>query len=229
MSKPIKSSEFAAYAEEAKGLERDYVGEVLRSRSLWQKVAVGALGLASVAVAAVAMLTPLKTEKVVVLRVDNSTGNVEVVNTLADPKATYGEVVDKYFLNQYVLHRESYDYNTIQTDYDATALLSAPDVQREFFASYEGPESRDKVLKNSARIVVSIRSITPNPTLHTAVVRFSTQRIDRDGTLVPAQDWIATMAYAYVAAPTAEGDRRVNPLGFQVTSYRVDPETVATR
>ena len=229
MPKPIKTDEFAQYTKEVKGLERDYLGEVLKSRATWQKVALGCLGVSGLSVAAVMMLTPLKDTETVVLRVDNSTGNVEVVNTLADPKASYGEVVDKYFLNQYVRHRESYDYNTIQADYDATALLSAPDVQRDFFASYEGSESRDKVLKDTARIVVSVKSITPNPQLHTAVVRFSTQQINADGTPRPSEDWIATLAYKYIAAPTAEGDRRVNPLGFQVTSYRVDPETVTPR
>jgi len=229
MTKAIKTEDFARYTEETKGLERDYLGEVLKSRSNWQKVAIASFSVSAMSVAAVMLLTPLKRTETVVLRVDNTTGNVEVVNTLADPKTSYGEVTDKYWLNQYVLHRESYDYNTIQADYDATALLSAPEVQRDYFAAYEGPESRDKVLKNTARIVVSVRSITPNPQLHTAVVRFSTQQIDRDGTPQPAQDWIATMAYKYIAAPTSEGDRRVNPLGFQVTSYRVDPETVSVR
>lgn len=229
MTKAIKTDDFARYTEETKGLERDYLGEVLKSRSTWQKVAYGCLGVCGMSVAAVMLLTPLKHTETVVLRVDNTTGNVEVVNTLADPKTTYGETVDKYFLNQYVLHRESYDYYTIQADYDATALLSAPEVQRDFFAAYDKPDSRDKVLKNTARIEVAIRSITPNPQLHTAVVRFSTQQIDRDGTPQPSQDWIATMAYNYIAAPTAEGDRRVNPLGFQITSYRVDPETVTAR
>ena len=33
-------------------------------------------------------------------------------------------------------------------------------------------------------------------------------------------------AFAYTQAPMAEGDRLKNPLGFQVSSYRADPEVV---
>ena len=39
-------------------------------------------------------------------------------------------------------------------------------------------------------------------------------------------DWIATVAFRYTKAPMAEADRLRNPLGFQVTSYRADPEAV---
>lgn len=217
------------YLAETRGLERDYVGEVLASRRVAWRVAVASLVLAGVSVGAVMGLTPLKRTEAVVLRVNDSTGHVDVVSTIADAKASYGEVVDKYFLNQYVLNRESYDYNTIQANYDTTALLSAPDVQREYIKLYAAPDSRDKVLKNSARILVRVKSITPNSQLGTAVVRFATQKVTFDGVPDAPQDWIATLGYHYVNAPTTEVDRRVNPLGFQVRSYRVDPEVVSSR
>jgi len=225
--KQVKSNELQAYLAETQGLERDYVAELVKSRSLWQRTAIAGLTIGAAGVVAVLALTPLKRTETVVLRVDNTTGNVEVVNTLADAKTSYGEVSDRYWLNTYVLNRESYDYNTIQTTYDTTALLSTPDVQKEFFKVYEGADARDKTLKNTIRIVPSVKSITPNPQNGTAVVRFATERHHLDGTTEPAENWIATLSYTYVNAPTAEGDRRVNPLGFQVRSYRVDPETVS--
>jgi type IV secretion system protein VirB8 len=226
MSDRVKLSEFAAYAEETKGLERDYVGEVLKSRSMWQKVAIASLTIAGASVVAVMVMSPLKTVESRVIRVDNNTGYTEAVNTLADAKPSYGEAVDRYWLNQYVLNRESYDYNTIQSTYDATALLTAPGAQKEFFKLYEGQQGRDKQLKNSVRLVVTVKSIVPNAQNHTAVVRFGVERHHLDGQIDPPENWIATLAYNYVNAPTSETDRRVNPLGFQVSSYRVDPETV---
>lgn len=39
-------------------------------------------------------------------------------------------------------------------------------------------------------------------------------------------DWIATIAFTYTRAPRSEPDRLRNPLGFQVTSYRADPEVI---
>ena len=39
--------------------------------------------------------------------------------------------------------------------------------------------------------------------------------------------WTAVVAFRYTGAPMTMGDRFLNPLGFQVTSYRRDAETVA--
>lgn len=228
-AKALKTEDMAAYLAETKGVERDYVAELQKSRGVAWKVAAGSLAVAACASLAVALMAPLKTIETVVLRVDNATGAVDVVQKMAEQETSYGEVVDKYWLNQYVLNRESYDYNTIQMNYDATALLSSPDVQGEFFKTYEGALARDKVLGNGARILTTVKSITPNEKLGTAVVRFSTVTRRTDGRLEGAADWIATMAYKYVQAPISERDRRVNPLGFQITSYRVDPETVVSR
>jgi type IV secretion system protein VirB8 len=226
MSDRVKASEFQAYKDETKGLERDFIGEVMKSRDRALKLGVAGLTLGAVGLVGMMLMAPLKTVESRVIRVDSNTGYTEEVSKLADGKVSYDEVVDRYWLNQYVVNREGYDYNTIQTSYDTTALLTAPEGQAEFFKIYDGPKGRDKVLKNSMRIVVTVKSIAPNAQNHTAVVRYSTEQHHLDGTVDPAENWIATLGYGYVNAPTSELDRRVNPLGFQVTSYRVDPETV---
>jgi type IV secretion system protein VirB8 len=57
-----------------------------------------------------------------------------------------------------------------------------------------------------------------------ANVRF--HRIVRQSQQTTESDWIATVAFTYTKAPMAEADRLRNPLGFQVISYRSDPEVV---
>lgn len=229
MKSRVKADDVQRYVEESRGLERDYLHEMQKSTKRAWTVAGTSCVVTLAAVAAVAGLTPLKTVEPFVLRVDNATGRVEQVTQLSNGQETYGEAVDRYFLNTYVLNRESYDYNTIQGTYDTTALLSAPNVQKEFFAIYDGPDGRDDKLKNTTRIVVRVLSITPTPKGGTAVVRYTTQELFQNGQVNPVQNWIATLGYRYVNAPTLEADRRINPLGFQVTSYRADPETVTFR
>lgn len=233
--RPIKSAELKTYLKESLGLERDYMAEVLRSRQIAWYLAIGASALAAVALLALLGLTPLKTNTPFVLRVDNATGHVEVLTTLKTSESSYGEVVDSYFLNQYVLNREGYDYNTIQNAYNTTALLSDSEVQREYYALFEGVQARDTVLKDRSKIVVTVRSITPTPETDasesdlsggTAVVRFSTQLKHNNGSIEPLHNWIATIGYTYKDATMSSVDRRINPLGFQVTSYRIDPETL---
>ena len=64
-----------------------------RSRRIaWVTAGVASL-LAIVSVAAVAALTPLKTVEPFVIRVDNATGIVDVVNALDNARETYDEAV----------------------------------------------------------------------------------------------------------------------------------------
>lgn len=221
--KPIKAEQLKNYYEESRGLERDLIGEFVRSRKTAWRVATagGIFGLLGIVCGIVGFSQPAPSP--LVLRVDNATGAVDIVTTLREHETSYGEVVDKYWLNQYVLNREAYDYNTIQMNYDTTALLSAPAVQQDYYKIYDGSNARDRVLGNKARITVRVRSIQTNGRGQ-ATVRFTTQQHNANGTTEQPEHQIATIGYTYIGAPMRSSDRLLNPLGFQVTSYRADPE-----
>ncbi|WP_455481898.1 virB8 family protein [Bartonella sp. B35(2025)] len=222
-AKPVNAERLNSYYEESRGLERELINEFIKSRRTAWRVAgaVGVLGFLGIMCGVVGFSQPIPAP--LVLRVDNTTGAVDVVSVMREHETSYGEVVDKYWLNQYVLNRETYDYDTIQLNYDTAALLSAPTVQQEFYKIYEGENARDQILSNRARIVVKVRSIQPNG-LGSATVRFTTQQHNSNGTIEPKQHQIATIGYTYVSVPMKSSDRLLNPLGFQVTSYRADPE-----
>jgi type IV secretion system protein VirB8 len=221
----MKMANLDKYLDESRGLERDYLDELVRSRRVAWRVAALAGALVVIALGTLVALLPLKRVEAFVLRVDNATGNAEVMTSIRDAEATYGEVVDRYFVNKYVQNRETYDYDTLQTAYDTTAVMSAPDVQRDYAALFDGPNGRDKVLSNYTRIAVRVRSITPGTSKNTALVRFKTVR-QSEGLPEVEENLVATIGFRYVGAAMREADRLVNPLGFQVTSYRVDPEVV---
>ena len=122
------------------------------------------------------------------------------------------------------MNRESYDFATIQTLYDTTALLSTAEVQKEYYKLFQGDNARDNILSNRAKIVATINSLILNQQNSTATVRFTTQLNHANGINHTAKHWVATLAYEYLNAPMHEEDRLINPLGFQITSYRVDPE-----
>ncbi|MCZ2203601.1 virB8 family protein [Bartonella sp. A05] len=224
--RPIKAERINRYFEESRGLERDLISEFVKSRKIAWRVAgvaciFGFLGMMC-GVVGFSQSAPAP----LVLRVDNATGAVDVVSVIREHETSYGEVVDMYWLNQYVLNRETYDYDTIQLNYDTAALLSAPAVQQEFYKIYDGKNARDQVLSNKARILVKIRSIQPNGRGQ-ATVRFTTQQQNINGSSEPQQHQIATIGYTYIDAPMKSSDRLINPLGFQVTSYRTDPEILS--
>lgn len=176
---------------------------------------------------AINALTQLKGVQHWMTIVNEDSGFTNPVTKLDNDVITHGEAIDKYWLARYVSFRESYDWETIQATYDATNLLSSPNVQTEFKQFYDLPNSPVKVLQDRAVIQVRILSITFLGDI--AQVRFEqtmkpTTAGNRDAKPI-ASRFVATLAYNYVNLPTTEKDRLVNPIGFQVTSYRVDPES----
>lgn len=188
---------------------------------------VGAMSvITGLSVLVVALLTPLKTVQPFVIRVDNNTGLTDTVSVMKERQDRYEEIVDKYFLKQYVQYREGYDWETIQTTFDATKLMSSPQVGNEFAAMYAGENAPHKVLKNSRKVVVKVQSVAFVGDL--AQVRFTKQSVEVgdgvDNQKSAPIKMIATIAWEYQGGKMSEQDRLINPLGFKVKSYRVDRE-----
>lgn len=221
---PVESGDFDKYLNETAGLERDYLEEMAKSKVIAWRVATVFGLLAVIGFAAGYAGYSRKPPPPLAFRVDQANGDVQRIQYMADEETSYGEVVDKYWLKQYVLNREGYDFETIQTTHDAAALMSCPDVQKEFGALFEGENARDKVLSNHTKILVSVRSVVPNTNNGTATIRFRTQAKHTNGVIEPSKAWIATAAYKYASGLMTEEDRMVNPLGFQACAYRVDPD-----
>jgi type IV secretion system protein VirB8 len=88
------------------------------------------------------------------------------------------------------------------------------------------PSSPLNLYSPTTVVAVTVESVSLlSPT--TALVRFETTRHDPGSSTSSQQSWVAVMAFRYINAPLSMGDRFLNPLGFQVTRYRRDAETIA--
>ncbi len=224
-SRQLKAEDVLMELEKTKGLERDYLKEVLASRQKAWRISFASLGLAALSLAAVVGLTPLKEPpEMYVVRVNDATGEVEHVSRLGDAQDEYSERTAKRNLNEYILNCEGYHWYTIQDQHDRCLLLSSPEVQRKYSLKYEGQNAIHETLGSEASIDVDVHSITLGMN-KTAVVRFSTTQTDAYGRpSAPQQHKIATISYRYINAAVSEKVARVNDLGFQVTSYQVDAD-----
>jgi type IV secretory pathway component VirB8 len=193
-------------------------------------VAMVAIGVSVLAIAAIAMMMPLKESVPYVIRVDNTTGVPDIVTAMTDKKITGDEVMDKYWLAQYVRARETYDWYTLQRDYNTVGLLSSANVGAGYAQLFEGKDALDKQYGKTMRTTVDILSVVPTGK-NTGTVRFikTTKRLDQEGSPGTVTKWVATLAYEYRnTALIKESARLVNPFGFQVLTYRVDPEMVGS-
>ena len=213
------------YFAKARRFDQDRLIAAERSKRTAWVIAIGASLMATAALAAVAALAPLKSVEPFVIRVDNATGIVDVVDALATSSGTYDEAVTKYFAAKYVRAREGWVASEAEEAFRTAALMSTPDEQARFAALYRGsnPESPQNLLGKAAVARVQIKTIA---LIGRQVVQVRFLRDTRRSDEHKLTHWVATLTYAYVNAPTASNDRLVNPLGFLVSEYRADPEVV---
>ncbi len=217
-----------AYYAEAATWSADVHGALRASRRVAWWVAGAACLVAVVEGLALAALAPLKTVVPYTISVDRQTGYVETVRPLAPGALSQDAAVTQSNLVQYVLARETFDATDLREAYRKAVLLSGGDARADYerLMKKTTPESPLNLYAPTTVVQTTIKSVSLlSPT--TALVRFDTTR--REGGAPPSapQPWVAAIAFRYTSVAASDGDRFVNPLGFQVTRYRRDAESAA--
>lgn len=67
-----------------------------------------------------------------ILRVDSTTGAVDVISTVKDQEISQSVAVDRYWVAEFVRSYESYSYQSIQYSYDRTLSMASPTVAKQY-------------------------------------------------------------------------------------------------
>lgn len=220
------------YLLEAQSWELDRARRAERSAKVAWIIAAAASFVAVLAVAAVSGLTPLKQPVPVVIRVDSSSGIVDIVPTY-EGTTDMEQVVTRNLLQNYVIARERYFYGTAEADYELVASQNSPRLNQEWAALWatNNPASPLNVYKDGTTIRTQVRSVTflklESGKDKLAQVRFT--RSTRAGGTgeEQASHWVSTIEFAYVPPSKDDKTRSLNPLGFRVVEYRREPEVAA--
>lgn len=193
-----------------------------RARQAWAVAGISIV-LAVLAMTAVIIMLPLKEAFPYVIEVDKATGEVNATTVLTgfvDLDVT--DAMRYADLTRYVVARETYDQHDLDRRGRHVRLTSTRDVWNEWDAYYRGPDSPYRRFGDD-RVEVEIISVTfANP--QTALVRYAATRVS--GSVRQTKHYVAIVGYTYTNQPLKLKDRQVNPLGFVVTSYRTDQETL---
>lgn len=224
MSKTNPSMDATKMINAAKEFETAKIDVIKRNNKLAWRICGLSLITTLAAISAVAFLAPLKTVEPYVIRVDNNTGQTDIVYALKEQKIAKEQAMDRYWLRNYVMFRESYDWNTVQSNYNTTMAFSSDKERKQIENFYSSEQAPYKIFKNDYRVDIKIISISYVGEL--AQVRFERKLQDlRDLNKQPViQKIIATIAYEYQNQAVPEEERLVNPLGFKITSYTTDIE-----
>jgi type IV secretion system protein VirB8 len=222
-----------AYLTEAVSWDLDRRQAIHTSARRAWLVAGVACGTTVLAVGALLALTPLKQVVPFVIRVDNTTGVVDVVPALQGP-AVMSETVTRYWLSQYVTVCERFNLATAESDYTECGAFHTPTLNAAWAAKWAmgNPQSPLNRYKDGTELSVSVHAVSFIERAHgvhdLAQVRYSISRHAGGGATADITHWIATIQYAYVAPSSDPLVRRWNPLGFRLIAFHPEPLTGGT-
>lgn len=197
------------------------------TRFAWRVVVALTLALLSLSAAFIALL-PLQRVIPAVIEVDRSSGDARLHDIAGLAKVRQSEILDKYWVQEYVTAREGYHWGTLQTAYNRVVAMSEGEAAVSYARQYDlnSPASLDKVLGANTERRVRIVSISLPPGEEgRALVRMERSTVRAAGGAPTAERFLVTLGYSYKpAAWSREKEAVLNPLGFRVHTWRADAE-----
>lgn len=186
-------------------------------------------------------MLPLKEKVPYLVMADASTGTATVARLAGDfshNSITLSDALNRSNVAHYVQARESYDLALMNLhDWAIVYTMSAPEVATGYTSanSSQNSESPFNVYGRDKAIRVHINSIqmlggTATTPPKGATVRFQRSVYDKSNGYNDFLDnRIATLEFTYKSNLKMDEKQRIeNPLGFRVTSYRVDTDFAST-
>jgi type IV secretion system protein VirB8 len=232
MSASSEPGDVAGYFNEAISWDGDRLDAVLRTaRIAWRVAGAGWLCAITCATALV-LLMPLKRVDPFLIRVDSSTGVVDVAPVYSGGGAM-DELVSRYFLTHYVSVCERFNYATAESDYEECGAFHTAQRNQAWYALWNpaNPNSPLNLHRDGSLIRTQVQSVSffkrASGVSDLAQVRYVKSELQATGASPRLTRWIATIQFAYTSPPGDPRLRRWNPLGFKIVEFGSEPEVLA--
>jgi type IV secretion system protein VirB8 len=218
-----------AYYAQGESWAQDINGALRGSRRRAYFVAGIATAIAALEALGLFALAPLKTVVPYTITVDRQTGYIQAAQGVQPGPLSQDNAVIQAFLAQYVLARESFDVTDLQAEYDKVAAWTVGPAREDYLhvMQRQNAESPVNVNDAAALVKVTVKGISLL-NRNSALVRFDTDKQEKGSTAIARRSFAAVISFRFTGAAMRNEDRFVNPLGFQVSSYRRDSETPQT-
>ena len=219
------------YLKEASTWEADKLRGALKTGDRWFKAFWAVTVLLGCAIGAIAGLTPLKTTEPYVVRIDSSTGIVDVVPVYKG-EAEASELVTRHLLSHYQIARERFYYATAETDFETVAAFNNAKLNEELERDWDeaNPESPLVLYKDGTTLTVHIKGITflepDSGARDTAQIRFTTEKRPGGNAAPQVTHWLSTIKYGYGEPSKDDKLRGLNPMGLRIITYHKEPEVI---
>jgi type IV secretion system protein VirB8 len=228
------TADLEAYIAEGASWDADHRALEVRSERIAWVVAIIAALCTLAASVALSVLMPLKRVEPFVIRVDNSTGIVDVVPVFAG-RADMPQVITRYLLSHYVTVCERFNFATAESDYEECGAFHTAQRNQAWYGQWNpnNPSSPLNLYKDGTTLTVQVSAISfftrANGTNDLAQVRYVKGQRAAGSTDEQITHWIATIQYVYADPSKDAKVRRWNPLGFKVVDFHPEPEVIDTK
>ena len=223
--KRIQKDAEKRYYEEAKEWESEKYRSARGRGRVWAWIACLSMLVTFMCVLTLMLVLPLKEVVPYVIEVDRASGLVEVKRSITEGGVSESEAITKYFIVDYLTAREAYLYDRAQVDYVKVQKMSSAEVASNHYTWFQpsNDESPLNVFGRDGTVEIEIRNVS---FIDEDTVTIPIKRIERTKGAIKEVYEVVTMSFQYLQDPASEEDRFINPLGFQVTAYRKDPQLV---
>lgn len=223
------TADLAGYWQESASWEADRTRQWRDSARIWRWVAAAGWSCALAVAAALVTLMPLKRVEPYVIRVDNSTGIVDVVPQF-DGRAQPAQLVTRYLLSHYVTVCQRFNFAMAESDYTECGSFHSAQRNQLWYAQWKrsNPESPLNLYKDGTTVQARVTSVTflkeadHDPGL--AQVRY-VRRVQPAGDgAEQSSHWIASVRFDYAQPARDARQRSLNPLGFRIVDFHTEQE-----
>lgn len=213
------------YFRKTKTWDEEILAKTLQSKQrawLLTSVSFALLGLS---LASHLFILPLKSYEPYIITVDRQSGYAELSRKLESGPLSQEQAVTESNLVRYVSAREQYNPALLKENYGFVATISTNKALSEFkeLWSASSEQNPSKIFGMNTSIDIRIKSVSLLSD-NLASVRFIKLKSALEQS--SSSHWNAIIEFRYSDKPLKMLERFKNPLGFEVTSYRINPETM---
>ena len=220
-----------AYLAEAASWDADRVASAARSaRNAW-RIAAFVTALLALTIVTLMLLMPLKHVEPFVIRVDNTTGVVDVVPVFAGREPVQ-ETVTRYLLDHYVTVCERFNFATAESDYEECGAFHSAARNQAWFAQWDRANAASplNLYKDGTSVRAQVAAVSffkrGTGLQDLAQIRYTKAVRPSGGGQDQITHWIASVEYSYGEPSKDARLRRWNPLGFKILDFHAEPEVL---
>ncbi len=162
-----------------------------------------------------------------IVEINKTTGIATAVVSDTLKQYTAQNIIQEYFVVNYIMSREGYDPSTYVRDYfDYIRVMSDPAIYEAFRKTIDAsnPDSPINKIANTGIIKVTLKTVLPLSD-NRMEIRISRKQIINNN-ITEEKLFLVSVEYNFANLELSATERYINPLGFHVTKYTKTEEKI---